>query len=251
MPQPHPTGEDGPQPTRTTPRRLPVVPLPQPGESLFSWVDHLATAYEADRTQTMARLGLEPSTAHAARLARCTAELPLASALPLLAATGLDPQQLRATTLFGIVKRSEGRVPRHPDFRWAPEETWAFCPQCLKPPGRWPLWWYHSWAVMCPTHDCYTVSYCPDCGSPFSPPSCAVTPRAHAPDSCGATTTLSRRLDGAAPNASAVAGPCGRSNRRLSPTPPCALSINAWSGSTPRTRPLTPTLNSGTTTCGP
>ncbi|WP_079102524.1 TniQ family protein [Streptomyces sp. TP-A0356] len=169
MPQPHPTGEDGPQPARTTPRRLPVVPLPQPCESLFSWVDHLAAEYKTDRTQTMARLGLEPATAHAARLARYTAELPLASALPLLAATGLDPQQLRAMTLFGIVKRSEGRVPRHPDFRWAPEETWAFCPQCLKPPERWPLWWYHSWAVMCPTHDCYTASYCPDCGSPFSP----------------------------------------------------------------------------------
>ncbi|MCX5559511.1 TniQ family protein [Streptomyces sp. NBC_00038] len=154
---------------RTTSRRLPVVPLPQHGESLFSWIDHLATHYEVDRTQIMDRLGLKPATAHAARLARHTAELPLASAVPLHTATGVDPKQLRDMTLFGIVRTSTGRLDRHPEFRWAPEETWAFCPHCLRPPARWPLWWYQSWAVMCPKHRCYTASFCPDCGSPFSP----------------------------------------------------------------------------------
>ncbi|MEU4494198.1 TniQ family protein [Streptomyces sp. NPDC023998] len=170
MPPPSP-GPDGPaaDTARTAPRRLPVVPLPQPGESLFSWTDHLAAHYEVDRTPIMEWLGLKPATAHAARLARHTAELPLASAVPLHAATGLDPTLLRDMTLFGIVKESTGRLHRHPDFPWAPEETWAFCPQCLRPPARWPLWWYQSWAVICPKHQCYTASFCPNCGSPFSP----------------------------------------------------------------------------------
>ncbi|WP_405842595.1 TniQ family protein [Streptomyces sp. NBC_01518] len=162
---------DGPaaDAARTLPRRLPVVPLPQPRESLFSWIDHLAAHYEVDRTQIMDWLGLKPATAHAARLARHTAELPLACARPLHAATAIDPKLLRNMTLFGIVRQSTGRLDRHPDYRWAPEETWAFCPQCLAPPTRWPLWWYHSWAVICPKHRCYTASSCPDCGSPFSP----------------------------------------------------------------------------------
>ncbi|MFJ8097549.1 TniQ family protein [Streptomyces griseofuscus] len=80
---------------RTLPRRLPVVPLPQSGESLFSWIDHLAAHYDVDRTRIMKWLGLNPATAHAAHLARHTAELPLASAVPLHAATGLAPKQLR------------------------------------------------------------------------------------------------------------------------------------------------------------
>ncbi|MFI7239706.1 hypothetical protein [Streptomyces cyaneofuscatus] len=52
------------------PRRLPAVPLPQPGESLFSWVDHVAAGYEVDRTQIMHALGLEPKKKHAANLAQ-------------------------------------------------------------------------------------------------------------------------------------------------------------------------------------
>lgn len=151
------------------PRRLPIVPVPLTGESLFSWVDHLAAVYEVDRTEIMHRLGLEPKTAHASRLARHTAELPLASAELLHAATGLAPRTIRAMTLLGIVEERESRPYRLSELPEAPEETWAFCPRCVEPPTRWPLWWYRSWAVMCPEHDCYTVSFCPDCGSPFAP----------------------------------------------------------------------------------
>lgn len=165
---------------RPLPRRLPVVVLPRVGESLFSWVDHLAFVHEVDRAQIMDVLGLTPKAAHAARLTRHTAELPLPEALALHTATGLGPQELRSMTLFGIVEESEGRLYRHPEFPWAPEETWAFCPLCLAPPVRWPLWWYQPWAVMCPRHGCYTVSFCPDCGSPFSPS----TLRGDAPGRC-------------------------------------------------------------------
>ncbi|MFD3844833.1 TniQ family protein [Streptomyces microflavus] len=157
---------DTPRPLR---RRLPAVPVPLPGESLFSWVDHLAYSYEVDRTQIMNRLGLDPKTAHAFRLARHTAELTISSAMSLHAATGLSPESMHDMTLFGFVKQSEGRLRRHLEYDWAPEETWSFCPPCLQSPARWPLRWYQSWAVMCPDHDCYMASYCPDCGSPFSP----------------------------------------------------------------------------------
>lgn len=175
---------------------------------------------------------------------------PLDCAVPLLAATCLDVQQLPPMTLFGVVRRRTGRVFRHPDLPWAPAETWAFCPQCLEPPGRWPLWWYHSWAVMCPKHNCYTVSYCPDCGSPFSPSFLRVTPQEDALGSWAATTmSPSRRLASAVPSANAVAGPCGRSIRCPSPTPLCARFINVWSVS-PGRRQLQRGSNSGTTACG-
>ncbi|MFD4763265.1 TniQ family protein [Streptomyces sp. NPDC058439] len=145
------------------------MPVPLSGESLFSWVDHLAFSYEVDRTQIMNRLGLEPKTAHAFRLARHTAELTFSAAMSLHTGTGLSAEALRDMTLFGFVKESEGRLRRHPEYDWAPEETWSFCPPCLEPPARWPLRWYQSWAVMCPDHGRYMASHCPGCGSPFSP----------------------------------------------------------------------------------
>ncbi|MFJ4617363.1 TniQ family protein [Streptomyces sp. NPDC088812] len=153
---------------RPLPRRLPAVPLPQPGESLFSWVDHVAASYEVDRTQIMHALGLEPRSNHAAHLAQYTAQLPLPAVQMLQAATGLEPARLRDMTISGISTGPERRKP-YREMPWAPGETWAFCPKCLEPPVRWPLWWYQSWAVLCPVHDCYTASFCPDCGAPFSP----------------------------------------------------------------------------------
>ncbi|MEU9426260.1 TniQ family protein [Streptomyces sp. NPDC048342] len=153
---------------RPLPRRLPAVPLPRPGESLFSWVDHVATDYEVNRTEIMHTLGLEPRTDHAAHLTQYTAQLPVPAAQMMQAATGLSPAELRDMTLSGINAGPSRRKP-YREMPWAPGETWAFCPKCLEPPGRWPLWWYQSWAVLCPVHDCYTASFCPDCGSPFSP----------------------------------------------------------------------------------
>lgn len=74
LPRSRQRDEAGPAPAGPPRRRLPAVPVPLSGESLFSWVDHLAFSYEVDRTQIMNRLGLEPKTAHAFRLARHTAE---------------------------------------------------------------------------------------------------------------------------------------------------------------------------------
>ncbi|GHE08754.1 TniQ family protein [Streptomyces alanosinicus] len=167
-------------------RRLPVAPVPLPGESLFSWVDHLAAVYEVDRTEIMQWLGLDPRAAHASRLARHTAELRLDAARSLHIATGLEPEAIHAMTLLGVVEVRRSRPYRLSDAPEAPEETWAFCPRCVEPPVRWPLWWYRWWAVMCPEHNCYTVSFCPDCGSPFSP---AIL-RGDAPGHCPGFTSL-------------------------------------------------------------
>lgn len=126
--------EAGTAPAGPPLRRLPAVPVPLSGESLFSWVDHLAFTYEVDRTQIMTRIGLEPKSAHAFRLARHTAELTVPAAMSLHTGTGLSPEAMHDMTLFGIVKKSEGRLRRHPEYDWAPEETWSFCPPCLEPP---------------------------------------------------------------------------------------------------------------------
>lgn len=158
-----------PASTAAIPRRLPAIPLPHPGESLFSWVDHIAASYEVDRTQIMRALGLEPKKRHAANLAQYTAELPPEMARLVHAVTGLSLSELRDMTISGFSGSGGFRRKPYRETPWAPAESWAFCPQCLKPPVRWPLWWYQPWAVMCPVHDCYTASFCSDCGSPFSP----------------------------------------------------------------------------------
>ncbi len=146
------------------PRRLPAVPLPLVGESLFSWVDHLTFAYDIDRTTMMQLLGLEPRKTHAFKLAQCTTFLTLPEVESLIRATGLWPGAVASLTKHGVARSRVGSGQQR-----ALRETAAFCPTCLKDPARWPLAWYEWWAVLCPVHACYLVSYCPHCLGRFDP----------------------------------------------------------------------------------
>lgn len=149
------------------PRRLPAVPQPAAVESFFSWVDHLAHFYEVDRASMMRALGLaqrnRPTPSR--ELIRYTMRMPEDTGRAVGAATGLTGSDLFFMTLpyldmcHGYGRRSFRR----------PKETWAFCPQCLAPEGRWPLWWYERWAAACPVHRCYLISRCPHCNTPFTP----------------------------------------------------------------------------------
>ncbi|MFE9682666.1 TniQ family protein [Streptomyces sp. NPDC006285] len=148
------------------PRRLPVVPLPLAGESFFSWVDHLAHTYEVHRGPMMHALGLvQTAPQWAARdLIRYTMQLPAQASRVVESATGLTARELALMTLEDIGPPYTGISASR-----MPKETWAFCPKCLAPGGRWPLWWYEPWAVACPVHRCYLVSFCPHCDTPFTP----------------------------------------------------------------------------------
>ncbi|MCX5559513.1 TniQ family protein [Streptomyces sp. NBC_00038] len=148
------------------PRRLPTIPQPLAEESFFSWVDHLAFCYEVDRIVMMHALGLgQRRMPTAARdLIRYTMRLRPEAIRVVRAATGLTVIELGQTTL----ERTDPRYVTVNDSRM-PKETWAYCPPCLAPGGSWPLWWYQPWAVACPVHRCYLVSFCPHCGTAFTP----------------------------------------------------------------------------------
>lgn len=82
--------EPVPDPLSAAPsRRLPALPLPDPDESLFSWVDACAAEQDVDRATMMRALGLNPGTMDAFRLAQATYHLTAAEAVNLTAATGL------------------------------------------------------------------------------------------------------------------------------------------------------------------
>lgn len=151
---------------RSLPRRLPTVPQPAAAESFFSWVDHLAYSYEVDRASMMRALGLaqRKNPTPARDLIRYTMRMPEDVGRAVTAATGLMGRELFFMTLpYLDMCRGFTSIFKRP------KETWAFCPQCLVPEGRWPLWWYERWAAACPVHRCYLVSFCPHCDTPFTP----------------------------------------------------------------------------------
>jgi hypothetical protein len=148
------------------PRRLPTVPWPAAAESFFSWVDHLSYFYEVDRASMMHALGLAQLKKHTSTqgLIRYTMRMSEDASQAVEAATGLTGLDLFLMTLPSLdMHRDSGSTFRRP------KETWAFCPHCLAPEGRWPLWWYEPWAAACPVHRCYLVSVCPRCNTPFTP----------------------------------------------------------------------------------
>ncbi|WP_405842596.1 TniQ family protein [Streptomyces sp. NBC_01518] len=149
------------------PRRLPAVPQPAAVESFFSWVDHLAHFYEVDRVSMMRALGLAQRSrpTPSRELIRYTMRMSEDAGRAVKAATGLTGGDLFFMTL-PYLDMCHG-FGRH-SFR-RPKQTWAFCPQCLAPEGRWPLWWYEEWAAACPVQRCYLVSFCPHCNNPFTP----------------------------------------------------------------------------------
>ncbi|MET7489380.1 TniQ family protein [Streptomyces sp. NPDC005538] len=79
-----------------TPPRLPVVPVPVPGESLASWVGRIAEQEEISRHQAMEVLGLEPGAFASERLRELAAELPELTIERLQAATGITADEARA-----------------------------------------------------------------------------------------------------------------------------------------------------------
>ncbi|WP_175541445.1 TniQ family protein [Streptomyces aidingensis] len=166
-PSPNPPALASPGRLAPAPRRLPAVPSPLPGESLFSWVDHLAAELDIPRGEAMRALGLESATSHAWQLGMVTSRMTVSQACAVEKATGLDRRALEAMIFEDVVP---GQVPPpRPRLVNRLKQLTAFCPSCLLPPGRWPLWWGEPWAVMCPLHQRYLVSVCPACLSPFAP----------------------------------------------------------------------------------
>ncbi|MEV8323547.1 TniQ family protein [Kitasatospora sp. NPDC056731] len=163
--------------TSTVPRRLASVPLPLAGESLHSWVEHIAATYEIGRRHAMSLLGLEVENSAGRRLAYRTIQLTTAQAANVSAATGLTLDEVFAMTLSPLYVDDKGQ--RIPDlwinaggrnsFR-STKVLGGVCPKCLhQKDNRWPLLWYRRWSVICLEHSCYLVRECTGCDAPIQP----------------------------------------------------------------------------------
>lgn len=156
---------------------LPLRPELSPGQSLESYLEHVA---DANHVTTAALLGVIRSRgasiafllhAPSAGTVRAVSELTGQAQSAIHGATlrrfdglvhdldGIDPDQLpprRARSYRAAVAQG-----------WVPARTSQMCPSCLGESRAWMLIWRLPGATVCPIHRCYLVATCPGCGLPF------------------------------------------------------------------------------------
>ncbi|MEU9426261.1 TniQ family protein [Streptomyces sp. NPDC048342] len=162
-----------PSPTSTTgtPRRLPAVPLPGPRESLPSWINRIALAYQIRKQDTLEALGVSASEM---RMAATGLPLAPSSVEALSAATGVSPEAIGDMLLSRFAATALPNLPLPPHKRQSAITGWSmgawvlrrhsnFCPRCLAGDGRWRLEWKLPWSFACLDHMVYLRETCPQC----------------------------------------------------------------------------------------
>jgi hypothetical protein len=168
-------------------RRLALVAVPIPGESLLSWLDAIARDYGIGRDRAAQITGItdRPLGARGA-LGHSDLAFSLSQRQTerIFAATDIPAEQAHAMTwrrfLGTALPAHDLRADAHPvlfpvedarRFRFEirmhgiDTETWRICPSCLaETDGRWPLSWSLPWLFACPVHRCYRLDHCPGCG---------------------------------------------------------------------------------------
>ena len=150
---------------------LPVSVAPRRGESIESWLEHLADANGLSTAQLLATtrkagstryLTLAPSPQAAARLAmlaRITEQDVYAASLARFDGTALD--------LTGL-DPADRHSYRHVAARgWAPAHGTQICPACLADTGTWQSVWRLLIVTACVQHASLLVVQCPACERPF------------------------------------------------------------------------------------
>ncbi len=151
---------------------LPVSVTPRPGESIESWLEHLADANGLTTAQLLNATGrgragtryltLAPSPetiARLAALARVDEQAVYAATLSVfdgtaLNLTGLDPAD----------RHSYRQVAAR---GWAPAHGTQICPACLAEDGVWQAAWRLLIVTTCIRHESLLVARCPSCRRPF------------------------------------------------------------------------------------
>ncbi|MGA5275448.1 TniQ family protein [Streptomyces cellulosae] len=170
MPAP-PRPLPSPAPTAATPRRLPAVPLPGPGESLPSWINRIALAYQIRKQDTLQALGVSASQM---RMAAAGLHLAPSAVKALSAATGVSPEGIGDMLLSRFAATALPNLPLPPYKRQSAFTGWSmgawvlrrhsnFCPKCLAGAGRWRLEWKLPWSFACLDHMVYLRETCPRC----------------------------------------------------------------------------------------
>ncbi len=151
---------------------LPVSVAPQPGESIESWLEHLADANGLTTAQLLAATGrgragtryltLAPAsetTARLASLARVDEKVVYAATLASFDGTALD--------LTGLEPTDRNSYRQVAARGWTPAHGTQICPACLADTCTWKSAWRLLLVTACTHHRVVLVAECPGCGRPF------------------------------------------------------------------------------------
>ncbi len=151
---------------------LPVSVTPQQGESMESWLEHLADANGLTTAQLLVATGrnragtryltLAPSpntVARLAALARVDEQAVYAATLARFDGTALDLAGLDPTD-----RHSYRQVAAR---GWTPAHGTQICPACLAQTGAWQTAWRLLTVTACTRHRTLLVAECPACHRPF------------------------------------------------------------------------------------
>jgi hypothetical protein len=151
---------------------LPVSVTPRPGESIESWLEHLADANGLTTAQLLGATGrgragtrfltLAPSPetiTRLASLARVDEQHVYAATLSAFDGTALD-----LTGLDPADRHSYRQVAAR---GWTPAHGTQICPACLAEDGAWRSAWRLLIVTACTRHQSLLVARCPSCRRPF------------------------------------------------------------------------------------
>lgn len=154
------------------PEPLPVTVTPRPGESIESWLEHLADANGLHTAALLTLMKSRPATTRFLTLA------PSSEAVTCLARlTRVGPAQIQAAALavfHGTAVDLSGldHEDRH-SYRlvaargWTPAHGTQLCPACLADTGAWMTAWRLPVVTACHQHRRFLAQTCPGCRRPF------------------------------------------------------------------------------------
>lgn len=151
---------------------LPVSVTPRPGESIESWLEHLADANGLTTAQLLTTAGrraggtryltLAPSPetiTRLATLARVDEQVVYAATLAAFDGTALD--------LTGLDPADRYSYRQVAARGWTPAHGTQICPRCLAEDGAWQSAWRLLIVTTCTQHQSLLVTRCPSCRRPF------------------------------------------------------------------------------------
>ncbi|MBK7721739.1 MAG: TniQ family protein [Austwickia sp.] len=151
---------------------LPVSVTPRPGESIESWLEHLADANGLTTAQLLNATGrgragtryltLAPSPetiARLAALARVDEQDVYAATLSAFNGTALD--------LTGLDPTDRHSYRQVAACGWTPAHGTQICPTCLAEHGAWQGAWRLLIVTTCNQHQSLLIYRCPSCRRPF------------------------------------------------------------------------------------